>query len=313
MSLSNADKLKNNPKWYDDKNWFVFLITRTGYQFPGMILSTLTMGGVTAILAAVQTQYHIIDFPFPNFFHTVLGLVVGLLLVFRTNTAYDRWWEGRKKLGELVNTSRNLGIKFASYLEGKNYEGVEDIMKLVPAFAWAMKEHLREKDFSKAPERVPQSSIEGFEKSEHKPVFLILEISRHIRKMYDQQLIRDGQLKVLEDEVAVLSHCLGACERIRNTPIPLGYSLHLKRILLIYLLTVPITFIKALEWGAVPFSMIIFYTMVGIELIGEEIEDPFGTDPNDLPFDALELKIKASVEETMKYRTVVENSYSIRT
>ena len=89
----------------------------------------------------------------------------------------------------------------------------------------------------------------------------------------------------------------GACERIHSTPIPFGYALHLKRILLIYMLTLPFGFIESLNWWSVPVVMVVFYTMIGIELIAEEIEDPFGTDVNDLPFDELEGKIRANIEE----------------
>lgn len=302
MSRSNEDKLKNNPKWYNTKNWFSFLFRRgVGYHFPGMIASVVTMMIVTGILAFIQVEYKIITFNFPHFFHTVLGLVIGLLLVFRTNTAYDRWWEGRKQLGSLVNTCRSLGIKFEAYLEHKRYKGKSEMGLLIPAFAWSMKEHLREQDFSLAPEYLPKHSLKQFERANHKPNFILLEISRHIRRMLDEGIINGHQLQTLEGDVTVLANVLGACERIRNTPIPMGYVLHLKRILLIYLITLPITFIKEMEWWAVPFASIVFYTMVGIELIGEEIEDPFGTDPNDLPFDSLEEKIRANVQELMSF------------
>ena len=94
---------------------------------------------------------------------------------------------------------------------------------------------------------------------------------------------------------------MGACERIRNTPIPFGYTIHLKRIMLIYLLTLPFGFIKTMGWYSIPFMMIVFYTMIGIELMGEEIEEPFGTDLNDLPFDDLAAKIQANVDEIRRF------------
>ena len=301
MSHSNEHKPRVNPKWHSNRNWFAFLWHGIGYHFPGMIMSVVTMMAVTALLAFLQVEYKLITFNFPHFFHTVLGLVIGLLLVFRTNTAYDRWWEGRKQLGGLVNTCRSMSIKFESYLEHKHYKGKSDIGLLIPAFAWAMKEHLREQDFSLAESYLPAHSLKQFQRANQKPNFILLEIARHIRRMMDEGIINGHQLQTLESDINTLAHVLGACERIRNTPIPMGYVLHLKRILLIYVITLPVTFIKEMEWWAVPFAAIVFYTMVGIELIGEEIEDPFGTDPNDLPFDDLENKIRTNIQEMMSF------------
>ena len=102
---------------------------------------------------------------------------------------------------------------------------------------------------------------------------------------------------VLENEIEKLSNILGACERIRNTPIPFGYSIHLKRILLIYLITLPFGFIQDMSWWCIPLMMMVFFTMIGIELIGEEIEDPFGVDVNDLPVDELQVKIEGNLDE----------------
>ena len=104
---------------------------------------------------------------------------------------------------------------------------------------------------------------------------------------------------VLENQILQLAHVQGACERIRTSPIPLSYTLHLKRILLVYLLTLPFGFVSDLAWYSVPASMLVFFTLVGIEAIGEEIEEPFGTDLNDLPFDNILEDIERDVNELL--------------
>lgn len=296
---NKADKLLNNPKWYDTNNWFSFVFKGLGYQFPGMIFSVVTMIIATFILAFFQHYYKFMPFKFPPFFHTVLGIVIGLLLVFRTNTAYDRWWEGRKQLGDLVNTSRNMAIKFQAYLYGSNYPGKPEITQLIYAFAWAMKEHLRYHDYSALDEYIPKRLQKRFLASSHKPNFILLELSKYVQRLIQEGYMNGQQMIVIDRDVKILTDVLGACERIRNTPIPMGYAIHLKRILLIYVISLPISFVESLEFWAVPIAGIVFYTMVGIELVGEEIEDPFGTDPNDLPMDALTHKIKANVIELM--------------
>jgi len=268
------------------KNWFTFLTRDSHYQFPGMTLSVLTMGAIVAFLVFLHEQFGVLSVKIPSSFHTVLGLVTGLLLVFRTNTAYDRWWEGRKQLGTLLNTCRCLILKYDAFLE-ENLPEKRILQQLIIAFAWSMKQHLRDADYLESGRFLPKIYENDFHLSNHKPMYVLDMHMKVLNKLRKEQTLLGEHLIVLEKEIAALVSVLGACERIRNTPIPMGYGLHLKRILLLYIITLPIGFIEDLSWGAVPIIMIVFYTMVGIELIGEEIEDPFGTDPNDLPVDMI--------------------------
>ncbi len=277
---------------YDNKNWFNFLIKRSGYHYEGVFASLVVYGLIAAGLTAVHRRFDLGIFHMPTSFHTVLGLVIGLLLVFRTNTAYERWWEGRKQLGALVNTSRICAFKFKTY----DTNDVE-IYTLLAAFPWAMKVHLRDKNFEEVKTHLPLSMLQKFEKADHKPLFILMELSLKTHQLYKLGTISGEQLIIVETKLNELADILGACERIHSTPIPFGYALHLKRILLIYMLTLPFGFIDSLNWWSIPVVMVVFYTMIGIELIAEEIEDPFGTDVNDLPFDELEGKIRANIEE----------------
>jgi len=278
---------------YDNKHWFRFLFKRSGYHFDGIFFSLLIYGSLVAVLTVAHNSSNIGIFHIPASFHTVLGLVIGLLLVFRTNTAYERWWEGRKQLGALVNTIRNLAMKFKTYSEHVD----ADTFQLIAAFPWALKENLRGKDYSTAASHIPASLLSSFEKAEHKPNFILVQLSKKAVELHRKNHIQGEQLLILENKISELTDILGACERIKNTPIPFGYAIHLKRILLVYLLSLPFAFIDAIGWWSVPVSMTIFYTMVGIELIAEEIEDPFGTDENDLPVDELEAKMRANIKE----------------
>ncbi|MGB1248775.1 MAG: bestrophin family protein [Chitinophagales bacterium] len=282
---------------YDNKNWFSFLIRHGGKHVEGMWWSMLIMTILTAILIFLEENYHWMDMDFPDTFFKVIGIVLGLLLVFRTNTAYDRWWEGRKQLGALVNTTRNLAIKVNTYVPEKDYPEKELILDLIVALTYTIKEHLRKGEFEKIIEEIPREVLSKYNRMEHKPNYILAEIARHIQQLYKQDIIDGEQLIVLEKEANTLINILGACERIRNTPIPMAYALHLKRIVFVYSLALPFAFVKTMHWWSIPLVLIMFYTMVGIELIGEEIEDPFGLDENDLPVDELSDKIKANINE----------------
>lgn len=171
------------------------------------------------------------------------------------------------------------------------------IYTLIEAFPWTLKENLRLKDYSSVAVHMPADMISAFNHASHKPYFILAELSKRTNQLMLKNKITAEQFLLLENKISELTDILGACERIKNTPIPFGYAIHLKRILLIYLLSLPFAFIESIGWWSVPVAMIVFYTMIGIELIAEEIEDPFGTDVNDLPVDDLEDKIRTNVEE----------------
>lgn len=307
---------------YDNKNWFQFLFKASSlaYNFPGMLWGMVTIGLATFIViqANIAWSHGHAEMIIPESFahalgniHTVLGIVVGLILVFRTNTAYDRWWEGRIQLGKISNTLRNIALKLNAYMIGSAYEQKEEMIKILPAFFWTVKEHLREEDFSAYKAYIPETLQQEFDEVKHKPNFLLKKFAIHLKNIFDKQIITGHQLTVIESQASELTYAMGACERIRHTPIPMGYALHLKRVLLIYLITLPITFLVPLKvaffsahlnwvpYLSIPLVMMVFYIMIGIELLGEEIEDPFGDDPNDLPVDEMCDAIHENVDEIM--------------
>ncbi|MAW65145.1 MAG: hypothetical protein CMD18_03015 [Flavobacteriales bacterium] len=276
---------------YNSKIWWQFLFKPSGYFFEGMLWSIFFYGILTTGLNLLYLKYPIEAFDISPTFHTVLGLVIGLLLVFRTNTAYDRWWEGRKQLGMLVNTTRHFTMKVEGYL------GDFAFVELIKIYPYVLKEHLREQEYVELDRKSPKWIKHGITEAQHKPNYLLDQMSKKVILALKSGAISGEQLLVLENEIEKLSNIQGACERIKNTPIPFGYAIHLKRILLIYLITLPFGFVKTLHWWSIPLMMLVFFTMIGIELIGEEIEDPFGKDVNDLPIDELQDKIEGNIDE----------------
>lgn len=228
--------------------------------------------------------------------YSLIGFVLSLLLVFRTNTAYDRWWEGRKKWGELVNNTRNLAIKLSPLLKHK--EDKEFFARMIPNYAYAMKEHLR-KGVLLEELNITIEERQRLENSDHIPNIIAFWLYERI-----QQLKKDGQLSeedviVLDTNLKTFSDIIGACERIRNTPIPYSYSIFLKKFIFIFVTTMPLAIITDFGYYAILINIFIFYVLVSMEILAEEIEDPFGLDDNDLPTDDLAAKIKNNVKEVM--------------
>lgn len=228
--------------------------------------------------------------------HGIIGFVLSLLLVFRTNTAYDRWWEGRKHWGALVNNTRNLAIKLETMVPDEKKEDKAFFRTMIPNFVYAFKDHLREgTDVNRLKDI--EGKIDAIKDATHKPNLIIRDIYERTNKLHKEGYISGDQLLVLDKELKSFTDIMGACERIKNTPIPYSYNIFLKKFIMFYLATIPFGFIMVFDWWAIPITMFIFYVLVSLEVIAEEIEDPFGDDDNDLPLDELSDKIRDNVHE----------------
>ena len=231
--------------------------------------------------------------------HTLLGFAISMLLVFRTNTAYDRWWEGRKLWGSLVNNSRNLALKLSSFLAVDENAQRSFFRKIIPAYAYSLHNHLHSEKIR----------IELFEDEEHGHVFKKIDQSKHVpnqvallmfqhvQKLYKENKITGDQLIVLNSELQSFTDICGACERIKNTPIPFSYSVFIKKFIFIYVMTLPFGYVFTLGYYVIPVVAFVFYVLASLELIAEEIEDPFGGDPNDVPSEKLAATINRTVAE----------------
>lgn len=226
--------------------------------------------------------------------YQLVGFVISLLLIFRTNTAYDRWWEGRKKWGELVNDTRNVSIKIAAIV--KEDKDRDFFMRMIPNFVFAAKEHLRAGIIYDELELRPEER-EYLNNKEHKPLAISHLIYQRLVDLKRRGLMSEQEFNVLDKNCNKLMDSLGACERIRNTPIPFSYSLFIKKFIFIYITTLPLAFVTIFGYLSALIATFIFYVFVSIEVLAEEIEDPFGKDDNDLPTDMLCDKIRSNVKE----------------
>ncbi len=229
--------------------------------------------------------------------HSLLGFVIGLLLVFRTNSAYDRWWEGRKQWGALVNSCRNMAIKIKTHLDPK--DDFSFFSMHLSNYPFALKEHLREGvEISELNFKDEKERSEILSKK-HIPNAIALKLNQFLLDRFKSGKITGEQLIVLTQELMSLTDILGACERIKNTPIPFSYNLFIKKFIFIYTITLPFGIAEDYHYWTIPIATFILYIFGSLELLAEEIEDPFGTDTSDLPTDELAVKIKENVEEIL--------------
>ncbi len=232
-----------------------------------------------------------------NIVYSLVGFVLSLLLVFRTNTAYDRWWEGRKQWGGLLNDSRNLSVKLNTL--DLSREDKDFFERMIPNFAFATKEHLIDGATFNHVE-LTDIEIAQIEQVQHIPVGVVELIYERIAKLRKSGKISPEDYLTLDKNLNGFLNMVGACERIKNTPIPFSYSIFIKKFIFLYTVTLPIAFVGVLGYFAVLVTVLVFYVLVSMEILAEEIEEPFGSDANDLPTDEIALRIKMNVKAIIR-------------
>lgn len=226
--------------------------------------------------------------------HQMLGFVISLLLVFRTNTAYDRWWEGRKQWGTLVNCSRNLSLKLQVILKEESDRMF--FSKVIPMYASYLNKHLKKENTATILFEDNEIQLNDYQ---HQPNQIALILHQKIYQLHEKGAINGEQLIILNHELRNFTEICGACERIKNTPIPFSYSAFIKKFIFFYIMTLPFGYVFSLGYYVIPVVVFIFYVLASLELIAEEIEDPFGNDANDLPTDKLTEIIQANCKEIL--------------
>lgn len=230
--------------------------------------------------------------------HSMLGFVLSLLLVFRTNTAYDRWWEGRKLWGKLVNDTRNFALKINSILGDDDKLIKDQYAKYLKYFPLFLSKHLSQESTRLALD----DEFSGLEKSlkHHPPLELASLIFHKTKQLNKDGKISDIEMLLLNNELTGFMDVCGGCERIKNTPIPYSYSSFLKKFIIFYVLALPVAYVISIGYFMIPLTMFIYYVLMSLEIIAEEIEDPFNNDENDIPMDTIAQNIIKNVDLILK-------------
>lgn len=253
--------------------------------------------GAYAILAVWKENSHLSEMgDIPAELHTALSLVLGLLLVFRTNAAYSRWWEARTLWGALVNASRNLAAKFVA-LTRVEQEEVVSASRLVATFPYALRDHLRGETDNEWPLRLEPEHDEAIAAAEHKPGAITKLLYLDLGRWKEAGLIDGDELRVIDRDLAKQLDICGGCERILKTRIAKSYRRFARQCVLLFLLTLPWGIVNTFHWWTIPLTAILSYFMIGLEVVAEHVEEPFGYDEDDLDLDGLCKTIERTVDE----------------
>jgi putative membrane protein len=284
---------------YNPKDWFGLIFEfHKSDTLRKLIYVIIIYALFTAVVVYIELNF--LHFETTTTIHSLVGFIIGLLLVFRTNTAYDRWWEGRKLLGSLVNTSRNLAIKIHSLIDKQDLQTRNFYSKMITNYCYSLKEHLRDNRDLNEIQSIDSFQKNNYEEINHFPNTIMKEIFIKNKELLDKKVISGEVFITIDNETKIFTEIIGACERIKKTPIPYSYNIFIKKFIFVYTLTLPFGLTSTMfYYWTVPICVFILYILASLELLAEEIENPFGKDPNDLPVDDICDHIKENVEEIL--------------
>ena len=278
---------------YDARAWLPLLVRMRGSVIPRLAIRVILAAGL-GILAVLLLERR--GFRIPSGAHTLVGVALGLLLVFRTNASYDRYWEGRRLLGAMVNRTRDLARQAGTYIEDP--EARAALARLIPAFYWVAAQTLRKQpSLGNAERLLTTGERTALTAATFRAPLVTRWISDRLRAEALAGRLSEARLQLFDANLTALNDAMGGAERILRTPIPFAYAQHIKIFLVLFCFTAPFVLAHDMGW-ATPFACgFLALALFGIDEIGVEIEDPFGDDPNDLPLDAIGGGIEQAVAE----------------
>ena len=249
---------------YNPKDWFTFIFRfHKADTFRTLFPLMIAIGIYSGLIGYLEVVYwKLADTSYIKnitIMHGMLGFVISLLLVFRTNTAYDRWWEGRKMWGSLVNNSRNFAIKLSVILNDESDKTF--FRETITNYALLLHQHLSDSDTSQ--QLFDDVDLE-IDHHKHRPNQVAKLMFQKLNDLYIEKKISGNQLIILNAEIQSFTDICGACERIKNTPIPYSYSAFLKNFIFFYVMTLPFGYAFSLGYYVVPVIVFIFYVLASL-------------------------------------------------
>jgi len=283
----------------NDRHWLRLIFNLSGSVIPGIIFEVVLIASFSVLITVADAQ----GFPVAqeSFSTLIPELVLGLLLVFRTDTAYGHYWDGSGVISDIVDLSRSLARSIWVYVDTKDeaeHQEKQNYTILVALFLAAVKQHLRgEKLDDSLKQYLTAEQVTELEQAVNMPVRVTLWLSLYLQKVHQQGKISSQLFSQMNDLINQLTLGMGSCERILTTPLPRPYAIHLKHLLLIYFALLPFKLVGMFHLATPIAVALLAFALLGIEEVGREIENPFGYDDDDLPLDAQAAELLGDVKD----------------
>ncbi|MEN7548001.1 bestrophin family protein [Rapidithrix thailandica] len=294
---------------YNTKNWakafYRILPFTKEYSSRTLNRATLIILIYNTLVTLIQKDLVKEHLEIDNIYFNFIGTVLGFVLVFRLNTAYGKWWEGRQLWGSLVNTCRTIAAYAHTVLPEKDRDQREYFALQVTNFPFALKGHLRQnfdwEDFEEPVANYKQT----LQKVSHVPFRISADLNAKVESLHKAGVFSDMDKYHLARQVQQLNDIMGGCERIRNTPLPYAHSSFIKKFLIFFCAALPFGLLDSFGYSTILLASMVSYAMSALEIISEELEEPFGKDPDDLPLNQLSTTIRKNVYEILEQNRAV--------
>jgi putative membrane protein len=280
-------------------NWWALLFVWRGSMMKQMLpqMSIVAALSVLAVWTEGTIFKHKVPLNATPF--TLVGVALALFLGFRNSSAYDRWWEGRKLWGALVNTMRTLARQVLT-MTGDVPDAAKDkreFIDMLVAFTYAMRDQLRGDVFARSAELLPPALAEEVDRARYKPFIILRGMGEWVSARYKEGAFGEITMTAIDRNLVELSNILGGCERIAATPVPFGYSVMIHRVVYFYCALLPFGLVDAIEWMTPAVALVMAYSFIALDSLAGELEMPFDRDENGLALDAISLNIELSLRE----------------
>jgi putative membrane protein len=290
--------------WVEEHpSWISIVLRWRGSIMPRIwrrVFAVTVLGLITTALYEGVPALHLTLTPVP---FTLIGLPLGIFLGFRNGSSYERFWEGRKLWGALVNTSRTLTRQILTIVrapDGADETAVEEFrqgtVRMLVAYVHALRLHLRgQAPWVELEPILAPDLVARLREEENVPIAILQELGERFADARRRGWIHEFHVPIFDASLTSLTDIQGGCERIKATPIPFSYTVLMHRIVAIYCVLLPFGLFDTVKWMTPVVVAFVSYAFFGLDSIGEEIEDPFGLDVNDLPLTAISRTIEINL------------------
>jgi putative membrane protein len=293
-------------------NWFRLLFDARGSMLPRIRGRMLA---VFLVACAVTLESHLtggLEHDLTVVPFTLISLALGVFLGFRNNTSYDRYWEGRKLWGRLVNDARSFARLTTNVIDldvtpsaridlGQLTALKRELVYRTIAYVHAVRLHLRNEltDLSVLAPLLPEDELRALRVQRNVPLAILQTLSQGVARARKLGVLHNRDVHLFENMISDLCDVQGGCERIKNTPIPWSYTLLMHSIVAVYCFALPFGLINTTQLATPVVVVLIAYAFLGLDAVGDELEDPFGKDYNDLPLTQLSRMVEVNLRQLL--------------
>ena len=290
-------------------HWFRMLLAWRGSVLPQLLPRLFLIFFVSLVAIAVHAHLLPISVNLSTTPFSLVGIALAVFLGFRNNASYDRYWEARKLWGQLLNTSRSLMRQALTLPRGDGPNGmngavadadVREFAQVLGALPHALRHQLRHTDACEdLAARLPAPLLERVLASRYQPIAIVQWLSEWVQRRAQAGALDGYAALAFDRNLNELSNSIGGCERIAGTPLPFAYSVMIHRTVYFFCAALPFGLVESIGSFTPVFAVFVAYTFMAHEAIASQLEDPFGTEDNDLALNALSNTIEDAVRDML--------------